>query len=79
MKSRQKIKLQNGDKVYFRESFSGFSQYKTLTVVSVNDKFVEMDNGEIFVRESQSGGVLQDYFLQYFQNQKYPSYQRWYL
>lgn len=79
MKSRQKLKLQIADKLYFSEFFGGFSKYKILTVVSVDDKLAEMDNGAIFVRESQNGGVLQDYFLQYFENQKYPSYQRWYL
>ena len=79
MKQKEKIKLQIADKIYFRETFGGFSKYKILTVVSVDDKLVEMDSAAIFVRESQNGGVMQDYFLQYFENQKYPSYQRWYL
>ena len=79
MKQKQKIKLQISDKIYFRDSTGGFSKFKILTVVSVDDKFVEMDNGTIFVRESQNGGVMQDYFFQYLEKQKYSSSERWYL
>lgn len=79
MKQKEKIKLQIADKIYFRDSTGGFSKFKILTVVSVDDKLVEMDNGTIFVRESQNGGVMQDYFFQYLEKQKYSSSERWYL
>jgi hypothetical protein len=79
MKPRQIINLQIGDKVYSRKTFSGFSKFKILTVVSVDDKFVEMDNGAIFVRGSYNGSPMQYYFKQYLENQKYPSHETWYL
>jgi len=70
--------LDVGDKVYFRESFGKFSRYRILTVVSVKDKIVEMDNGTTFVRNGfKPSKTFVEYFIKYDLTRK--SSEWWYL